>query len=187
MIGECFQHVHHCGGRRTALLLIDKHAAHERILFNKLRAETDMPQQQLLTPVVVELTGEEAAAVQSQLEDIRQGRILLSTAFGENSFAVRSVPAYLDSGDVQSVISELAEKGDEQPHHRAGPSGRPHSYGSMQSSDQGRQSNNDDWSCKVCVTVCFADDNVRSCPHGRPTTVRLTKYELDKMFKRVNQ
>ena len=45
------------------MILIDKHAAHERILFNKLRAETDMPQQQLLTPVIVELTGEEAAAV----------------------------------------------------------------------------------------------------------------------------
>ncbi len=59
-----------------------------------------MPQQQLLTPVVVELTGaEEAAAVQTQLEDIRKAGFSIDP-FGENSFAVRSVPAYLDSGDV---------------------------------------------------------------------------------------
>ena len=38
----------------------------------------------------------------------------------------------------------------------------------------------------LCDRV-LADENIRSCPHGRPTTVRLTKYELDKLFKRVNQ
>ena len=47
--------------------------------------------------------------MQSRIEDIRQAGFAIDS-FGENSFAVRSVPAYLDSGDVQSVISELAEK-----------------------------------------------------------------------------
>ena len=61
VIGECFQ-TYIIAEDKDGLILIDKHAAHERILFNKLRAETDMPQQQLLTPVIVELTGEEAAA-----------------------------------------------------------------------------------------------------------------------------
>ena len=167
------------------MILIDKHAAHERILFNKLRAETDMPQQQLLTPVIVELTGEEAAAVQSQIEDIRQAGFAIDS-FGENSFAVRSVPAYLDSGDVQSVISELAEKAmnsritvpdrlDDLIHtvacKAAIKAGKPTTMTELQD---------------LCERV-LSDDNVRSCPHGRPTTVRLTKYELDKMFKRVNQ
>ena len=59
VIGECFR-TYIIAEDEDGLLLIDKHAAHERILFNKLRAETEMPQQQLLTPVVVELTGEEA-------------------------------------------------------------------------------------------------------------------------------
>ena len=67
VIGECFQ-TYIIAEDKDGLILIDKHAAHERILFNKLRAETDMPQQQLLTPVIVELTGEEAAAVQSQID-----------------------------------------------------------------------------------------------------------------------
>ena len=90
VIGECFQ-TYIIAEDKDGLILIDKHAAHERILFNKLRAETDMPQQQLLTPVIVELTGEEAAAVQSQIADIRQAGFAIDS-FGENSFAVRSVP-----------------------------------------------------------------------------------------------
>ena len=184
VIGECFR-TYIIAEDEDGLLLIDKHAAHERILFNKLRAETEMPQQQLLTPVVVELTGEEAAAVQAQLEDIRKAGFSIDP-FGENSFAVRSVPAYLDSGDVQSVISELAEKAmnsrttvpdrlDDLIHtvacKAAIKAGRATTMLELQS---------------LCDRV-LSDDNVRSCPHGRPTTVRLTKYELDKMFKRVNQ
>ena len=184
VIGECFR-TYIIAEDEDGLLLIDKHAAHERILFNKLRAETEMPQQQLLTPVVVELTGEEAAAVQAQLEDIRKAGFSIDP-FGENSFAVRSVPAYLDSSDVQSVISELAEKAmnsrttvpdrlDDLIHtvacKAAIKAGRATTMLELQS---------------LCDRV-LSDDNVRSCPHGRPTTVRLTKYELDKMFKRVNQ
>ena len=184
VIGECFQ-TYIIAEDKDGLILIDKHAAHERILFNKLRAETDMPQQELLTPVVVELTGEEAAAVQTQLNDIRRAGFAIDP-FGENSFAVRSVPAYLDSGDVQSVISELAEKAmnsratvpdrlDDLIHtvacKAAIKAGKPTTMTELQD---------------LCERV-LRDDNVRSCPHGRPTTVRLTKYELDKMFKRVNQ
>ena len=184
MIGECF-HTYLIAEDKDGLILIDKHAAHERILFNKLRAETEMPQQELLTPVVVELTGEEAAAIQAQLEDIRKAGFAIDP-FGENSFAVRSVPAYLDSGDVQSVISELAEKAmssratvpdrlDDLIHtvacKAAVKAGKPTSMTELQD---------------LCDRV-LGGENVRSCPHGRPTTVRLTKYELDKLFKRVNQ
>ena len=184
VIGECF-HTYLIAEDKDGLILIDKHAAHERILFNKLRAETEMPQQELLTPVVVELTGEEAAAIQAQLEDIRKAGFAIDP-FGENSFAVRSVPAYLDSGDVQSVISELAEKAmssratvpdrlDDLIHtvacKAAVKAGKPTSMTELQD---------------LCDRV-LGDENVRSCPHGRPTTVRLTKYELDKLFKRVNQ
>ena len=184
VIGECFR-TYIIAEDEDGLILIDKHAAHERILFNKLRVETEMPQQQLLTPIVVELTGEEAAAIQAQLEDIRKAGFSIDP-FGENSFAVRSVPAYLDSGDVQSVISELAEKAmnsrttvpdrlDDLIHtvacKAAIKAGKATTMIELQS---------------LCERV-LSDDNVRSCPHGRPTTVRLTKYELDKMFKRVNQ
>jgi DNA mismatch repair protein MutL len=184
VIGECFQ-TYIIAEDKEGLILIDKHAAHERILFNKLRAEIDMPQQQLLVPVIVELTGEQAGAVQSQIEEVRKVGFAIEP-FGENSFAVRSAPAYLDSGDIQSVISELSEKLlssravvpdrlDELIHtvacKAAIKAGRTTSLTELQD---------------LCRRVMY-DENVRSCPHGRPTTVRLTKYEMDKLFKRVNQ
>ena len=184
VIGECFQ-TYIIAEDKEGLILIDKHAAHERILFNKLRAETVMPQQELLAPVVVELTGEEAAAIQAQIEEVRQAGFAIDP-FGENSFAVRSVPAYLDSGDVQSVIGELAEK---LMNSRAAVPDRLddliHTVACKAAIKAGRATTLTELQ-DLCDRV-LADDNVRSCPHGRPTTVRLTKYELDKLFKRVNQ
>ena len=184
VIGECFN-TYLIAEDKDGLILIDKHAAHERILFNKLRAETEMPQQELLTPVVVELTGEEAAAIQSQIEDIRKAGFAIDP-FGENSFAVRSVPAYLDSGDVPGVISELAEKA---MNSRATVPDRLddliHTVACKAAIKAGKATSMTELQ-DLCDRV-LGDDNVRSCPHGRPTMVRLTKYELDKLFKRVNQ
>ena len=184
VIGECFN-TYLIAEDKDGLILIDKHAAHERILFNKLRAETEMPQQELLTPVIVELTGEEAAAIQSQIEDIRKAGFAIDP-FGENSYAVRSVPAYLDSGDVQSVIGELAEKA---MNSRATVPDRLddliHTVACKAAIKAGKATSLAELQ-DLCDRV-LGDEDVRSCPHGRPTTVRLTKYELDKLFKRVNQ
>ena len=184
VIGECFN-TYLIAEDKDGLILIDKHAAHERILFNKLRAETEMPQQELLTPVIVELTGEEAAAIQSQIEDIRKAGFAIDP-FGENSFAVRSVPAYLDSGDVPGVISELAEKA---MNSRATVPDRLddliQTVACKAAIKAGKATSLTELQ-DLCDRV-LGDDNVRSCPNGRPTMVRLTKYELDKLFKRVNQ
>lgn len=184
VIGECFQ-TYVIAEDRGGLILIDKHAAHERMLFNKLRQETEIPQQELLTPVVVELTGEEAAAVQAGLEEIRRAGFAID-GFGENSFAVRSVPAYLDSADVPSVIEELAEK---LMDSRAAVPDRLddliHTVSCKAAIKAGKASSMTELQ-DLCNRV-LADDDIKSCPHGRPTMVRLTKYELDKLFKRVNQ
>lgn len=184
VIGECFQ-TYLIAEDREGLILIDKHAAHERLLFNKLRQETEIPQQELLTPVIVELTGEEASAVQSGLEEIRESGFAID-GFGENSFAVRSVPAYLDSADVPSVIGELAEK---LMNSRTAVPDRLddliHTVACKAAIKAGKASSRAELQ-ELCDRV-LADKDVQSCPHGRPTTVRLTKYELDKMFKRVNQ
>lgn len=184
VIGECFQ-TYILAEDSDGLILIDKHAAHERMLFNQLRAQTDMPQQELLTPVIVELTGEESAAIRDQIDEVRAAGFAID-GFGEHSFAVRSAPAYLDSGDIRSVISELADK---LMNSRAATPDRLddliHTVACKAAIKAGRASSLAELQA-LCDRVLH-DDTVRACPHGRPTTVRLTKYELDKLFKRVNQ
>ena len=184
VIGECFQ-TYVIAEDADGLILIDKHAAHERLLFNQLRAKTEITQQELLTPVIVSLTGEEAAAVQSQIDDIRKAGFELDP-FGENSFAVRSVPAYLDGEDVASVMEELAGKA---MNNRSTVPDRLddliHTVACKAAIKAGKSTSMTELQ-DLCDRV-LADGDVRSCPHGRPTMVRLTKYELDKLFKRVNQ
>lgn len=183
VLGECFQ-TYLMAEDKDGLLFIDKHAAHERILFNQLKAETQMPQQELLEPIVVELTGEEAAAVQTRLTEIQNVGFSIEP-FGETSFVVRSVPAYLDSGDVPNVIAELAEKA---MRHRSVTPDRLddflHTVACRAAIKAGSTNSLLEWQ-DLCRRV-VQDDTVRSCPHGRPVMVRLTRYELDKLFKRVH-
>ena len=123
--------------------------------------------------------------MQAGIEQIRQAGFVIDD-FGENSFAVRSVPASLDSADVPSVISELADK---LIHSRAAVPDRLddliHTVACKAAIKAGKAT-----SLTALQDLCdrvLADENVSSCPPGRPTTVRLTKYEIDKLFKRVNQ
>ena len=99
--------------------------------------------------------------------------------FGAGSFAVRAVPAYLEAGDITPVLTEIADK--------------------LASNRAPEPDQLDDLihtvSCKAAIKAGWvtgheelqSDPEIRACPHGRPTVVRLTKYEIDKLFKRVNQ
>lgn len=184
VLGEAFQ-TYIVAEDDKGLLLIDKHAAHERMIFNRLRASVDIPRQELLTPVIAEVTAPEYAALSEQLERIREIGFDIEP-FGQNSFAIRAIPAYLDSGAVQETVTEMADK--------------------LMNNRMPVPDRLDDVihtvSCKAAIkagmTTSLAelqdfcnrvleDSDVVCCPHGRPVTVRLTKYELDKMFKRVNQ
>lgn len=184
VIGEAF-HTYIVAEDAQGMLLIDKHAAHERMLFNKLRETTEIPQQRLLAPVVVEPSATESAALTEHLDEVRTAGFDLEP-FGSGSFAVRGAPAYLNSADIPAVLSEIAAR--------------------LMTSRSAATERFDDLihmvACKAAIkagscsalpelqSVCdrvLADPEVSSCPHGRPVMVRLTRYELDKLFKRVNQ
>ena len=184
VIGECF-HTYILAEDAQGLLLIDKHAAHERIIFNQLRQTTDIPTQVLLTPQIVNLSREETAVLQEGLEEIRKIGFEIEP-FGENSFIIRQQPAYLDAGDLSAVISEMAFKLE---NHRDVTPDRLddliHTVSCKAAIKGG--SHTSEYELEDLCRRVLSDPEVTACPHGRPVTVRLTKYEIDKMFKRVNQ
>lgn len=184
VIGEAFR-TYIVAEDNEGLVLVDKHAAHERMLFNQLRAKVDMPQQQLLTPHIAELSAAEFETIKSSMETVQTVGFDFEP-FGEHSFAVRAVPAYLDAGDITEVLSEIAEK---LSSNRSPSPDRLddliHTVACKAAIKAGRHTSQTELQ-KLCDRV-LADPEIACCPHGRPVTVRLTKYEIDKLFKRVNQ
>jgi DNA mismatch repair protein MutL len=184
VIGSCFS-TYILAEDANGLILIDKHAAHERILFNQLQKSVEIPTQLLLEPVVVTLTGEEFAAV-TENSELVQAVGFQTEPFGRHSIAVREAPAYLEAADIPMTMSEVAQKlldrrtpvPDKRDDLIHMVSCKAAIKGGWDTSMAELQ--------KICDCV-LNDPEVNCCPHGRPVMVRLTKYELDKLFKRVNQ
>lgn len=184
VLGECF-HTYIVAEEGEGLVLIDKHAAHERMIFNRLRASAEPPSQTLLSPVVAELPAALAVSLTEGIDRVRALGFDLEP-FGAGSFAVRAVPAYLEAADVPSVLSEIADK------LSSGRSPEPDRLDDLIHMVSCKAAIKGGWHTEpaelqsLCDRV-LADPEVRACPHGRPTVIRLTKYELDKLFKRVEQ
>ncbi len=184
VIGSCFS-TYILAEDKDGLILIDKHAAHERILFNALKESAQPPTQMLLDPVVVELTGEEFAAVFENKEMVSQAGFQVEP-FGHHSIAVREVPSYLDAADVPMTLSEIAQKlMDQRTPVPDCLDDLIHMVSCKAAIKAGWETSMEELQ-SICDRV-VSDPQVTCCPHGRPVMVRLTKYELDKLFKRVNQ
>lgn len=184
VLGEAF-HTYIVAEDEKGMLLIDKHAAHERMIFNRLRTQTEIPRQALLSPVIAEVTAAEYAALSEQLDEIRKIGFEIES-FGQNSFAVRAIPAYLDCAEIPETLCEMADK---LMSNRTPVPDRLddliHTVSCKSAIKAGMETSLAEMQ-DFCNRV-LADPEITSCPHGRPVTVRLSRYELDKMFKRVNQ
>ena len=162
--------------------LIDKHAAHERINFDRLKASREPPMRQtLLTPIAAELSREDGALLLENLPELERFGFACED-FGDGTVLVREVPADIDAGDTQSTLEEFAEC------LRTG-----------RSPEERREALLHTMACKAAIKGGWVSDpaelrvlvdkvqsgEVKYCPHGRPVAVKLTKYELEKMFKRA--
>lgn len=184
VIGSCFS-TYILAEDADGLILIDKHAAHERMIFNELQQSAEIPTQMLLEPVVVELTGEEFAAVTENREMV-EAVGFRTEPFGRHSIVVREAPAYLEAAEIPMTMSEVAQKlldrrtpmPDKRDDLIHMVSCKAAIKGGWETSTAELQA--------ICDRV-VSDPDIACCPHGRPVMVRLTKYELDKLFKRVNQ
>ncbi|MEL4106363.1 DNA mismatch repair endonuclease MutL [Oscillospiraceae bacterium WX1] len=166
------------------LWLIDKHAAHERIHFDRLKNQKQVTMSQLLmTPVICQLGREDMALVQENITLFEQLGFQID-AFGDESVAIRQIPADILMDGAEAVLEELCTI-----LRRSGAlSGEARWDALLQSI-----------ACKAAIKAGRASEpmeietlvkrvlsgDVRYCPHGRPVAVELTKAALDKYFKRT--
>ena len=172
-----------CEDAERNVWLIDKHAAHERMRFDALKARTEPPMRQLLlTPAAVTLAAEEYTAVLEDLELLADCGFLCED-FGDGTVLVREVPDDVRAEDAAATLEELAQKL------------RLHSADREALRDEVLHT----VACKSAIKAGMTSDPaelralaaqvqsgaVRYCPHGRPVAVKLREYEIEKMFKRA--
>lgn len=162
------------------VLLMDQHAAHERMIYQRLKRmnnEKEQICQTLLSPVAVTLSPDEFDRYKDSGEKL-QSCGFETEEFGSNTILVRRIPADLRDEDIKGVILEIINN----------------------SSADYMEENIHSIACKAAVKAnkklsdkeidelvrLFAEEGgVNTCPHGRPIIIRITKYELEKMFNRI--
>lgn len=183
LIGEAFDS-YLIAEQGESVLFIDKHAAHERILFEKLKAE-DHPivSQELMAPVSAELTREEAATVLENTEIL--GKCGFEVAdFGDGDVLIRQIPCDVDEKDAVSLLQELAAD------LLAGKTLAPetlrdnllHTIACKAAIKAGWHTEGAEAAHLVAEILSRSD--IKYCPHGRPVCIELTKSQLERQFKR---
>lgn len=169
------------------LLLIDQHAAHERVMFEKIKhkfSNNSIPSQMLLSPMAIDLTGRELKFLKEH-KDFLNKLGFFYDEFGNNSILLRSVP-YLDAfSDDKNAFMEVVDKIIEKP-----------DFNNISVLDEILY-------VIACKTAVKANkklgeieiralmnemeylENPYTCPHGRPTLINMTKNDFEKMFKRI--
>ncbi len=164
--------------------LIDKHAAHERILFEKLKANQEaISAQALLTPIPVRLNPEAAAALLAEEALLEQLGFQIE-AFGENSVVIRQIPMDLSEEAAAESLEAMAadllsgrrERTDSIRDELL------HTVACKAAIKAGWT--NDEKELLPLVKRVMEDDSLKYCPHGRPICVSLSKKLLEKQFKR---
>ncbi len=167
-----------------SVYFIDMHAAHERILYEKLREKDSVDTQLLLDPVIVSLSADEKTALLENTEILDKLGFMIEE-MGEREVTVRGVPTYLKYEGIETSVTELAvsmAQGRENTSFEA----REWLYHSM--------------ACRAAIKAghkCPREEMVeltekilcgdvpKYCPHGRPVYFKMTKNEIEKKFGRI--
>lgn len=184
VIGEAFK-TYIIVQQGESIFLVDKHAAHERMLFNELvKNDSKCSTQMLLTPITVTLSKEEYSSVLDNLDMLMQAGFAVED-FGYSVVIVRECPMEISADEVADVVAELA--------------------GYLVENRQKLISEKKEWlfslmACKAAIKGgmytteyerelfikrLFASPEIRYCPHGRPVMIEITRRELEKNFGRV--
>lgn len=166
------------------LMLVDKHALHERIIYERLKSEGNTFSQMLLMPVTVTLQKDEYNAALENLELFEKAAFEVED-FGNGTLLVRSCPQFLDSAEVESSVAEMAcylcqnkldintEKIDWIFHNVA-------CRAAVKAGNKSKTPELID-----LVKQMLSNPALKTCPHGRPVCIEITKNEIEKQFGRA--
>lgn len=172
----------------NSLYIIDQHAAHERVLYEKTLREMktrEFTSQMISPPVILNLTMQEAQLLRTYMDQFTRIGFEFEE-FSQDSYAVRSVPANLFSIAKKELLMEMIDSLSEEVHRRqsselldekiASMSCKAAVKGNMRLSAQ---------EVDALIGELLKLDNPYHCPHGRPTIISMSKRELEKKFKRI--
>jgi len=167
-----------------SLILIDKHAAHERMIFDMLKSrKSEIMSQTLLCPVTVRPSGDDAELIERNASLLGELGFEIEP-FGERDYIVRALPADMDAGEVAPALEEICEKlrRGKAPDAQSARDEILHTVACKAAIKAGW-----DTSAKELERVADAvlSGQVKYCPHGRPVSVTMTRKDLDKQFKRI--
>lgn len=167
------------------IVLIDKHAAHERILFEKLKQEKGRGDaQMLLVPVTVTLEKSEYNVALEHLDMFSEVGFEVEN-FGNGTIIVRSAPSYLRNDDIADTVVEIC--GHIADNRKEIISEHMewiyHNIACRSAIKAGNKSTPKE--LIEIVNRVFSDDKIRYCPHGRPVCIEISKYEIEKQFGRA--
>ncbi len=183
-VGEVFK-TYILAERGDELCLIDKHAAHERQLYEKLAAHYgNVPSQMLLEPAAIDLSAEEKQALLDNVPLLENAGLEIAD-FGGNTVVLRAVPADVEPQNAENLLIEIADK--------------------LMKGGHDALNEHTEWvlhsiSCRAAIKagdksspqelLALADKILSGevppfCPHGRPCVLKLTRKELEKQFGRI--
>ncbi len=183
VIGEAFN-TYILVQTKRELLFVDKHAAHERIIFNDLKSgERKIYSQMLMMPVIVNLSAKDYAAVIENLDVFTKAGYCV-TDFGDGTVRVTECPTELSDGDIAFIVAEIADKlakrtQDPEPEKLEWLYHSTACRAAVKAGD-----NISKTEMESLVKRVLTDDDVRYCPHGRPVMFSMSEYEIKKLFGR---
>ncbi len=181
LIGEIFNTyiIAQCGDE---VYFIDKHAAHERLIYEKLKNESESTKQPLLIDLVLTLTRSDKESILEQMDYFASCGFEMED-YGGNALMVRAIPTELSVNDVLEVLEQAVSSLND--HHNAkDKKTRILEVMACKAAVKGGQISSREEHEKLLDRL-FSLPDVKYCPHGRPIIYTMTKKDFEKMFKRI--
>ena len=170
---------------RDQLVLLDQHAAHERLMYEKIKKsleENDIESQLLLVPVAIQLAPSEYAAFKANTEFFTKAGFEIEE-FGMNTINVRSVPMILAGQDIEAfIVSGIRMAAQSKERVSLFSDNAVYTMACKAAIKANRKLRTEE--IDALLSDLAAVKNPGTCPHGRPITVKYTKYEIERKFHR---